>query len=633
VKRRGVFPSILIIIAMLGMGAGSLCAQSASGAAAAHAQADAFLSQARPLVSAGAGDRAGPFLASAIDLAPDYSEALYLRARAELADRSATRQAVEDLRRSIANRSWSITDPSAAEQDLADLSIRTGNLVEARRLIDSLVATHPEDSRNLLLEARLLSASGDTAAESRVLSEAAARFPLVDEFRLLSSSLLQRQGRRAAAREAISAGLTLHPGSLPLLLAAARLEPVARARTAAVDLYVQSEGTDPLAAVLGLESSAANRARYLDLFFRLGGLSRQDLVDRVVAAVRGNAEQTAALQSQLAAFSGTRDLDANGDGFWEERWLFEGGVVTRWSREPAQDGVTRYAADFAAGRPVAFSFSAPEGVGVTLKYSRYPFIDTAQETPGGTLSITPYTLQCVFLNSSAPATAGLAPRLAQSIRPPSLDRLRKAAFAIDEYSPDGTRVVRHLELAHGVAVFMEEDTNGDGILDRRVWYRNGIPVRGSRSLTGNGVYQVGETWRDGRLAGQAIDTDGDGKIDFRETFGERPVRAWDYNEDGRDDSRERSAEGGVSIQEFSTALNGVFDLSLVWRGARIVEVTRDGSRLAVTRDAVRGVTWIGQPAPSGVRPDLTQPDGMRLLGGRRYLLFRRQGITYAEAVK
>ena len=294
-------------------------------------------------------------------------------------------------------------------------------------------------------------------------------------------------------------------------------------RAADVDRYVQAGGNDPLAAVLGMESSAANRARYLDLFFSMGGLSRQDLVDRASAAVRGNAALADALRAQLARFTGARDLDRNGDGVWDERWVFANGSVSHWVREPAQDGVAQYAADFVSGMPSAFSYTTPRGVKVTLKYSRYPFVDSASETPGGALSISPYTLQCVFLRSARlGAPTGLAPLAATTISPPTLDRLRSAAFAVDELSPDGSRVVRHLDLARGVPVFMQEDTTGDGVPDHRVWYQNGVAVRGSRSLTGDGVYQVSETWRSGSLVGQAIDTDGDGKVDFRESFGGTP---------------------------------------------------------------------------------------------------------------
>jgi len=64
-----------------------------------------------------------------------------------------------------------------------------------------------------------------------------------------------------------------------------------------------------------------------------------------------------------------------------------------------------------------------------------------------------------------------------------------------------------------------------------------------------------------------------------------------------------------------------------------VSVTRAGASLAASPDRARGVTWIGPPAPAGMHPDLTQPDGVQTIGPRRYLVFRNQGITYAEVLK
>ena len=118
---------------MLCVGTGWVSAQSEPPAGA-FAQADSFLAHARPLVASGSLDRAAPLLQAAVDLAPDYSEALFLRARARMQDRAATRQAMQDLRRALQGRTWTSTDPSVAQQDLAELSIRTGDYAEARRV-------------------------------------------------------------------------------------------------------------------------------------------------------------------------------------------------------------------------------------------------------------------------------------------------------------------------------------------------------------------------------------------------------------------------------------------------------------------------------------------------------------------
>ena len=107
----------------------------------------------------------------------------------------------------------------------------------------------------------------------------------------------------------------MHPDSLPLLLASGGLEIDRIARTTSLDLYLSKGGTDPLAAVLGMESvPIGQRRRYLDAFLSLGGLSREDLVGRAQDAVKSSRDSASMLAKALAAYSGTRDLDSDGTG-------------------------------------------------------------------------------------------------------------------------------------------------------------------------------------------------------------------------------------------------------------------------------------------------------------------------------
>jgi tetratricopeptide (TPR) repeat protein len=610
-----------------------LSAQSGDGPAAARAQADPFLQQADAALSAGSSTSAASLLDSAIQLSPDYSECLYLRARIELSDRASTRAAIEDIRASLKNASWSRTDPDAVRQSLAGVLLRTGALGEAQALLEALCARHPEDAGDLLLLARLFARAGNDAGEQRILADAAARFPLRDEFRLLASALLERKGQRQAAREVIATGMKVHPDSLPLLLATARLSPTASLRRAAVDRYTAAGGADPLAAVIGLESAQSNTGKYLDLFLSQGGLGRQDLVERVTSAVGGTAALSRTLSAALSAYSGTRDLDPDNDG-WVERWTFEKGVPTGWVRDPVRDGVPQYSAQFVGGAPSTLSCRPPSGALVTLRFSSYPFIASADTAPGLRLFPVPYTQQCVFLlprRVSAPE--GLAPRISARIAVPTVGLLEKGAYRREEYAADGVTLRRMTELSHGVPVYGEEDTNGDGVIDHRMWYANGVPVRGQRSPTGDGIFSIAETWKEGKLASEDFDIDNDGIVDYREQYGAQPMKLWDYNGDGRMDSREYPAAGGAVVREISSAGNGVFDLRVVWRGSRIVQVLKSGSPLGVTADAKRGVTWIGQPAPAAAIVDPSRPDGTQLLGGREYLVFHYGGITYAEDVR
>jgi hypothetical protein len=629
VKRSCVAPVLFLVLTLLFLPARVIGAQAADPAAA-RAQADAWLLRAETALADGSG-AAPSLIDSAVQLAPDYSECLYLRARLESLDRPGTRAAIDDLRASLRNGSWTRTDPDAARRALAAVLLRTGALPEAQALLEDLTGRRPEDADALLLLARLSERSGDAAREQRVLSDAAARFPLRDEFRLLAVSLSLRRGAAAAARVVVATGLKVNPDSLPLLLASARLQPTAAARRSAADLYIQKGGTDPLAAVIGLESGAKDQKKYLELFLGKGGLGRQDLVGRAAAAVRGSASLAKALGAALGAYSGTRDLDIDAEGFWAERWTFEKGTVTGWVSDPARDGVPLYSALFVEGTPSELTWRPVGGPAETVHYSRYPSIASVEIGANLRLYPVPYTLQCAFLDPRRGLSAGLAPLAAASFALPTVAQVEKGSYRRDDVSEDG--VVRTTQLSHGLPVYAEEDTNGDGVIDHKLWYTGVLPVRGQRSLAGSGRFGVKETWRDGKLAAADFDVNGDGVTDYREQYGSRRMKQWDNDADGRWESREYPGPGDIVVREISTRGNGVFDLRMEWKGPRITRVARNGVPASVTADARRGVTWIGKPAADGAAVDSALPDGIQLLGGREYLVFRFGGITYAEVVK
>jgi hypothetical protein len=231
----------------------------------------------------------------------------------------------------------------------------------------------------------------------------------------------------------------------------------------------------------------------------------------------------------------------------------------------------------------------------------------------------------------------MVPRPLATVALPSRAQLAAAVWRTEDTRRDSGQLVRRIDAARGVPAFLEEDLDGDGRLDHRVWYRQGSPVRGERDLADDGIFESVETWKDGRLWKSAVDTDGDGTPDYTELAGPRPVRLWDYNGDGRDDARQTFLADGSVAREFSTSLDGRFDLRVVFAGARIASVQRDGKPLAVQVDPRHGLVWIGRAAvaPSGAFPslDAAPPDGFRLIGGRRYLVFRHEGTLYAEELR
>ncbi len=605
---------------------------------AASTQADAYLAEARRALEAGSSESARSLTETALALAPEYSEALYMRARVDAGDRARTRAVRGDLSRAVASASWRRTDPGEADLALAEVLLRTSALAEAQPLIERLSREKTEEYSSLLLLARLREKQGAAALAQRAFADGVLRFPGVEQFPLLLSRSLDKAEKAAAAKTVVATALKEMPDSLALLLRAAELETKIALRLRAVELYLSKGGADPLAPLLALEAKPKDAGRYLALVVERGGLASVDIAMRASRATAGRKDLSASLAGALARYSGFRDLDGDGDGFYEERWELSDGTVTRWVRDRDQDGVPELAADFQRGSPAALSVELDAGSPLMYRYSRYPALDSVSENSAGlarTLLLVPYTLAAPFLDAGragAPATPGMVPR--PLLRPtlPTRERLAEAAWRVEERSVDGGALVRRIDSVKGATTFVEEDLDGDGRLDHRVWYENGSPARGARDLTGDGIFEATEVYRNGKLWKSAVDTDGSGVADYTEVFGVSPVRLWDYNEDGKDDSRASEGPGGAEIREFCTSLDGVFDLTVVFRAGRIVEVRRSGRPVPVGAAPERGLTWIGSPAQGAGLDDAT-PDGLHSLGGKRYLVFRYAGAIYAEELK
>ncbi len=622
------------MLAALVFGGAPCAAGQALAGASAQAEADAFLRRARSSLDAGALREASDLLAPALEIAPLYSEALYVRARIELADRSTTLPAMDDLRRALASASWTVTRPLDAQRTLAEVYLRTGRLSDAGALLRRLVARYPEETQTLILLARLYAREGNKAALQRILTVARAEFPLDDELALLSSGLLEKEGRLFDARALIKTQLDVHPESPGLVLRAAELAPTPAARIADVERYTELGGKDPLAAVLVLEAPAADPQKYLSQFIDNGGLSWEDLVERASAAIRGSRSLTETLRSELSRYTGNRDLDPDGEGY-VERWVFQSGVPVSCVRDSSRDGRPELEAHFRGGTPSLITVRTASSV-LTLSYGPYPFVQSVTE-PGSrnmgkrTWLLDPFSVRFPFLSAEM-LGSGLAPRVLKKQSPPSLGRMLQSAYREQDYAPDGVAVVRRIDFDRGMRIFMQEDTLGEGSsgFNHRVWYVNGQPVRGARDPDGSGRFAISETWRDGRLAAIAVDTRGDGKVSYRERYVPSPVKSWDYDEDGIDDAREYPRGPDTVVRDFSTAMNGVFDVSFVWKKNELVKVVRRGRPVPVTHDTVRGVVWIGRSAPAPVAFTAGGPEGYRFVAGRLYFVFRREGVTYAE---
>ncbi len=612
---RRLFATVLAGLALcLGAGAARADETEAREAAA------ALVAQAGAARRTGDAEAAADLVRRALELSPDFSDALYLRGLINLSDRSTTRRALEDLRAAVAFGSWRAADADEASLALGETLVRTRRAAEAIPLLQSLSDRRPADPRPLAALAAACRAEGRTDAAFAAYARGRSRFPGESAFLLGLTAMHVEAGRMDEAYALAEAAAADFPSDAWIHLRRAELERDAGRRIAAIERALAAGSRDPLAPVLALESlpPAAAAKRYFDLFVAVGGLSRSDLTERAARAVAGYPGLAKELEGAMGRYTGPRELDRDGDGWWEERWELAAGAIVRWTRDADQDGVPEYDAALDAGRPVSLSFEPSPDAQYTLFYGSYPWIDTVRETGTGggrTWTLANRALGAPFLGLTGP-------------RVPTVDEVVRAAVRLEEPSTPASGV-RRVEMKDGLRVALEEDADGDGRIDHRLWYAAGKPQRGERDLAGDGVFEAAETWTDGVLAKLSVDTDGDGRFDYGETY-QPAARLWDYDEDGRDDSRETSDGKGALVREFSTRADGRFDLRILFRGGAIVEVRKSGRLVTTTRDARRGVTWIGSVPKTAVVD--TSREGYRTFDGREYLVFRHAGIVYVEAL-
>jgi hypothetical protein len=133
------------------------------------------------------------------------------------------------------------------------------------------------------------------------------------------------------------------------------------------------------------------------------------------------------------------------------------------------------------------------------------------------------------------------------------------------------KVVRLTVYENGRITRIEQEPDENGRFRYILHYSGGRPGRGHRDLDGDGRYEIQEDFVNGRLKEMVWDQNGDGNPEYAQSFEEPSAKYWDYNGDGIYDSREYVDERGRIVREFSSTLNGSFDLKAVIGAERSYE--------------------------------------------------------------
>lgn len=661
----------LIFIACLGLVPQALKAQETSSAASSSIDiAYGYFKQARNLLAAGRRGAAAGLLDISLEFYPDFSESCFLYSSILLREQKTTRRGLAFLRKAVASASWLETEPAAAETELARVLVRTREYAQAKKVLEGMAEGRlspglgsSDNPDAALLWSQCLSGLGDGAA--RFLEEALKRYPGDSRLYVLQARAWQQQRQAARALEVLGRGRRELPNALELSLEMARIERDRSRRLSLLLQYFQLGGKDPAAAALALTLGPETPESYLERFFLLGGngyLAHLDelgafLRSRAGSQLKGSAALAQSFARSLREYTGTRIVDDDQDGYYEEEYQYSRGVLERWVLDRDQDGLPEAEVRFAGGVPQ--SLAVPLGAGdkareeltalqaaaffprVEYRYSSYPFLREAAFQDERSLRVyqaLPFQVRLELFTGPVQEL----PPLALSLRSARWPDEREAAsffYQLKEYLNGSSGADawlpdrlpdRLFTYFNGSVMRMDEAPDSEGRYAHVVEYSRSQPTAGRRDLDGDGLHEIREEYSQGKLSGIALDQDGDGRPEYRQLFGPGSSRAsWDYNDDGITDSKEYSGPDGQLIREFSSRLNGTFDARAAFRSGRLVSFQRDGRSLTITPSSQKLLYWLGRPGPAA-EPFIDLPEGLNLVGGREYYVFTHQGRRYVE---
>ncbi len=604
-----------------------------------------YFKQAEKLYNSGDISSVKELLKISLEFFPDFSEANFLYSRLNLQKQETTYQGIEYLEKAINADSWVSTNPYLAKLKLAEVLLRTGQFKRANRILLELGNQRIENTDIALLRAQYLKGMRETQRLKNYLSDALKRFPKTLKFYLLYTEVLDETGDINRAKAVLAAGLNEFPHEPALLYAQARIEQNPKTRIALIKEYFISNGRDPGAALLGLHSEPDNPRYYLKLFLSLGGNSYVDYLEEAYRLLKTDHDLLKELVDASLNYSGMRFVDSNHDGYYEERYRYSQGKLESLELDSNQDGAAEIEikfiskagsnSDSTAGNaiPVQVILLNEEDSRIRYHYSEYPFLYSisfpiAQGREVYHLLPNQFVLE-ILTRSSEAGDSYFRLYLHNDPGWASKKDILIHSFRMDEYVSESVYPARVYTYSGGQIVRLNEDPNEDGLFRRIVHYRGSAPALGFRDLDGDGHYEIREEYSEGGLIKIALDQDGNGKFEYVQIINPNTEMYWDYNGDGVYDSREYELSDGRLIREFSSSLNGTFDLKALFIKGILKRVERGRRVIPVSYDPERDLFWIGPPGT----PPLSLSEGIQRMNNREYFIFHNLGRIYIEELQ
>jgi tetratricopeptide (TPR) repeat protein len=520
-----------------------------------------YFEEGRNFQAAGARAEALELLETALRFRPEYSDALFLKSKILAEKPENRREASELARAAIKAASWEAYDLWEGTLHLCGLLAQLRRYREVLFLLNGSKRPGPRSVKEYELLLRCHQGLDDKKNLNTVLQAALEAFPeelfFLETYFRVSDPLRPETVRHFELVKRYAQWYL--PAIAAYILRAGDSDGVLKL---AWD-YFHAGGEDPAVSCLLIEKGLVDPAREMERFTAFGGLSRMDLLRKIASALR--VQHPRLLADALAAFSGQVVFDRDRDGIPEENFFIKEGKPSLWKIDEDQDGLDEIAIEFSEnGLPSQVGYLTHTST-MTLNYAEYPYIGESLYHDESRDMKESRTLRARVLpgNLAVPIVLGIPPaasvgvpwldyRLNRSLASFSRERVENSAYMYEERNSLEPEYVQEVFLENGKVQqidikYMEKTPN---VIVHRLLFEKGRFSYGLRDIDRDGNFDLREFFEDGKLMRLSLDTTGDGKEDYTESFFPDIVKEWDIDGDGVVDAREARGGDGLTRRSY-----------------------------------------------------------------------------------
>jgi Tfp pilus assembly protein PilF len=522
-----------------------------------------YYTQAKQLFDQGSLDKAKELILKSIEFYPDFSDALYVLAKIYEKNQETTLLSLTCYQKALKTNSWVSVLVFTAQRDLANLYLRIKRYTESLAALNSIKDEYNADAQSELIRAEALQGLNRLKEAVAVYKKALNIYPNALKLYLSYLNFLIKNRSINEARAFIEKGRAEFKDNPDFLYYKILIEQDTTKKLDLINNYIDLGGTKADITLPAFKVKTDKHKYYLDFFIKNGGLLHIDYLDQLLGLVKNDKELDQYLKNQIGELNGEKIIDENNDGYYEEKYIYKDGRLEKWILDKNQDGISELSIDFINQNPAIAKIFTKDQQEVHYYYNLYPYLKKV-------FYYKQKNVICYDVIPSAKSLPVLVPQNTSSLRLnnnknlsyPDEKTIIKFSFSCSEYTADSLILLRKWELNNGEKVKLFEDTDGNGKMDHIVIFNKNLPVSGMQDLDGNGIYEIVEEYEQGKLKSLQYDDNDDGKSDYIQfnTSGERKM--WDLNGDGQFDVIEYKDKQGRIIRQYSTRLNGVFDLTI-----------------------------------------------------------------------